>query len=161
MLPTEIVSCILDMLSLADMFRLRRALAHAGDNFHVEIGGFLNVTCTRMNITKRIVKTVSDLHRRLNSPTMTHCKECGCRCRRFVHVCKRCAGDPTGFRSLITRKEIKEHCVHTKKSYSAVVRKLHPVSISNTGAFLYWRAHVVLLHPGTAVSPPPSSTTLV
>ena len=141
----EVTSCLLDHLTLGDLFRLRRALGREGASLVQQLPEFVHVARARMSLTKRTLKTPVDVLARLSTPALPHCRECGRnRCFRRFRVCLACGTDPNGYRSLMTRDQVLH--IASLRPWRIAKRRLFmqltPAAVSTNGAHLFWRSDV-------------------
>lgn len=136
-----IILPLLEFLTLGEIFRLHRALAHANalpkDTIHV--------VAQRMQL--KIVRpsfTLNTLSRRMYAG---RCVECGVRCACRPVVCAGCTRSETSFRSMVTRAEIRsmrrERGLPRRRSIALVQLCINGhVKRGRLGAFYYWRKDV-------------------
>lgn len=141
----EVTSCLLDHLTLGDLFRLQRALGREGASLVQDLPEFVHVARKRMSLTKRTLKTPTDVVARLSTPALPHCRECGCnRCFRRSRVCLACGSDLNGYCSLLTRQQVLD--IASTRPWRIAKRRLFmrltPTAVSTNGAHLFWHSDV-------------------
>lgn len=135
-----ILTCLVDHLTVGEVFRLRRAL---GAEALITCEGTVAVLETRLGLTHRKNRTFDQVGRRM---ARLACRECGVACRRIVRVCRACASEPGGFREMVSRKDVRPFV-----SY-ADLRRLRVVARTSVGAHLYWWHDVQQVHRSSAFS---------
>ena len=133
-----VLTCLVDHLSLGDIFRLRRALGRDMDGCEAVVAAVV----MRLRLSPRRSTTLSALSARMAASR--RCRECGVGCRRRCRVCEACSA-AAGYFQMVDRQQILR--VHRRWRLAASVRELWaralvPVARSRTGKYLYWRIHV-------------------
>ena len=127
--------CLMELLSVGDLFRLRIALGLPyGDEEAVA-----RLVGERMSL--RRTYTLASLGQRM---ALGRCRECGTASRRQVAVCGVCADGDTYF-ALRDRDFIRQvlRAASKRKLEHYIRHRMRPATRCGWGRLLYWRADVV------------------
>lgn len=137
----EVLPCLVDYLTVGELYRLRRTLGHKVEEYD---GLCAPVVARRMGLTTRLGKyTLEELGHRMASTQ--RCVECGTKCTRTVKVCDDCGQCTLGFRALCTRKDLKKRNganrpwrMAENKLLDRIRAELKVVKRDRNGQFYYW-----------------------
>ena len=88
--------------------------------------------------------------------TTSRCRECGRHTRRKVRVCFDCASHHGGYHELLSRTGVLMRYKGVRPGLLTRVCRTIPVTVTATGAHLYWSVdvHRMVLNPGVPVARP-------
>lgn len=135
------LDCMLPLsvfLSVAEIFRLYRALGHA--RHCLQVPELVQMLASRLSL----VRAIGDLYligRHMH--TKTRCSECGEMTHRRCRVCQRCADDPRCLLAMVSRRQVRAaYRSLCKRRVEGVIRTLRVAATSRMGAFYYWKRDV-------------------
>jgi hypothetical protein len=145
---TPVLEALADHLTVADVYRLRRALGVGADELLPP--DVASLVASRMHVKPRL-PTFRALGERMANGR--HCAECGIPCRRALPVCAACS-QSDGPRGLYDRVQVRALArAHGVRGVDRLLRTtLRPVRRESSGRLLYWRVevHEVVLHRSSA-----------
>lgn len=135
------LDCLLPLsehLSVAEIFRLYRALGHS--RHCMQVPELVQMLASRLSLVRAIdyLRTISrHMH------TKTRCSECGESTHRRCRVCQRCADDPQCLLAMVSRRQVRvAYRFLSKQRVEGVIRTLRVAATSRMGAFYYWKRDV-------------------
>lgn len=139
-----ILCCLVDHLTIGDLFRLRRAIGRQGFS---QCDNAMRYTFNRRigwshTFSKRNDASVASIVDAMNRPSSRRCRECGVQTHRRVRVCETCASCVGGYFSLVSRRTVASWTIDGWSVRMGAVRRilstLVPATQRSTGEYLYW-----------------------